>query len=221
MANITSATAPIVAVFESASSIRIIMIDNEPWFVAADVCSALNLQNPSVVCSKLDEDERSKFNLGRQGVVTIINESGLGCIILRCDDAIKQGTVAHKFRKWVTGEVLPSIRKTGSYSVKQEDPVATDGEPLTQEQLIYLKSKVSKVSHMFLTITRQKVTSMIYRRIKSTFRISRIDDLPQCGLAYAEMMLRMIEAESRRHWSNTAPVERKILSGLNLLEMEG
>ena len=51
--------------------------DGEPWFVLADVCAVLELSNPSMVASRLDDDERAKFNLGRQGEATIINESGL------------------------------------------------------------------------------------------------------------------------------------------------
>lgn len=85
-----------------------------PWFVLADVCAVLDLSNSSMVASRLDEDERSKLNLGRQGDATIINESGLYTVILRSDKP-----QAKPFRKWVTGEVLPSIRKTGSYQTSQ------------------------------------------------------------------------------------------------------
>lgn len=95
--------------------VRCITQGGEPWFVVADVCRVLSLANPSVVIQKLDDDERAKFNLGRQGETNVINESGLYTLILRCDDAIKPGTVAHSFRKWVTSEVIPQIRQTGSY----------------------------------------------------------------------------------------------------------
>ncbi len=101
-------------------SIRAINLKNEPWFVAEDVCKALGLSNPTMSLKSLDDDERSKFNLGRQGEVNIINESGLFTLTLRCRDALTQGTKPYLFRKWVTGEVLPSIRKTGSYTAKQE-----------------------------------------------------------------------------------------------------
>ncbi|ECD2968472.1 hypothetical protein EXQ18_09635 [Salmonella enterica subsp. enterica] len=110
-------TNPVVFSFES-HGIRTISINGEPWFIAEDVCSTLNLTNPSMSLKSLDEDERSKFNLGRQGEANIINESGLYTLILRCRDAVKQGTLPWRFRKWVTGEVLPAIRKTGNYSQK-------------------------------------------------------------------------------------------------------
>lgn len=101
--------------------VRIIEIDGEPWFVAADVCRVLDLSNPSMALDGLDDDERAKFNLGRSsngggGESNIISESGLYILILRCRDAIKKGTVPYRFRKWVTAEVLPSIRKTGMYA---------------------------------------------------------------------------------------------------------
>lgn len=91
-------------------SIRTLKINGEPWFVLADVCKVLELSNPTVVASRLESDERSKFNLGRQGETTIINESGLYSVILRSDKP-----QAKPFRKWVTSEVLPTIRKHGAY----------------------------------------------------------------------------------------------------------
>ena len=88
-----------------------------PWFVLADVCAVLEIKNPSDVLKRLDEDERARFNLGRQGEATIISESGLYAVILRSDKP-----QAKPFRKWVTSEVLPSIRKTGSYQTDESKP---------------------------------------------------------------------------------------------------
>lgn len=102
--------------------VRTLLIDNEPWFIADDVCKALKLTNPTMSLKSLDEDERSKFNLGRQGKVNIINESGLFTLILRCRDAVIKGTVPYRFRKWTTSEVLPSIRKTGRYEIQPQIP---------------------------------------------------------------------------------------------------
>lgn len=102
--------------FES-ESIRVISKDGDPWFVAKDVCEILGLTNPSMALESLDFDERAKFNLGRQGDTNIISESGLYVLILRCRDAVKPGTIPYRFRKWVTSEVLPQIRRTGSYEI--------------------------------------------------------------------------------------------------------
>ena len=100
--------------YNNSAEIRTVMIDNEPWFVLVDVCKVLELSNPTVVASRLEPDERSKFNLGRQGETTVINESGLYSVILRSDKP-----QAKPFRKWVTAEVLPSIRKHGLYATEE------------------------------------------------------------------------------------------------------
>lgn len=92
--------------------IRTVTKDGEPWFVAKDVCEALKHTNPTVAMQMLEDDERTKLSLGRAGEVNAINESGLYTLIIKSNLPN-----AKKFRKWVTGEVLPTIRKTGSYSV--------------------------------------------------------------------------------------------------------
>ena len=93
-------------------------IENEPWFVAKDVCDILELSNPSVALKNLDEDERTKLNLGRQGEANIISESGFYTLVLR-----SRKPIAKPFRLWVTCEVLPQIRQTGGYiPIKEEEP---------------------------------------------------------------------------------------------------
>lgn len=97
------------------NEVRIIQKDGEPWWVLKDVCGILEIKNPTDVVKRLDEDERARFNLGRQGETNIINESGLYNVILRSDKP-----EAKPFRKWVTSEVLPSIRKHGGYLTPQK-----------------------------------------------------------------------------------------------------
>ena len=86
------------------------MINAAPWFVATDVCKALELTNTTIATKRLDEDERSKFNLGRQGKTTIVNEAGLYNLILS-----SRKPEAKEFKHWITHEVIPSIRKHGAY----------------------------------------------------------------------------------------------------------
>ncbi|HHF4705191.1 TPA: P22AR C-terminal domain-containing protein [Haemophilus influenzae] len=106
--------------FES-NSIRTLAIDNEPWFVAKDVCDAIGLTNSRMSLIALDEDEKGVSLIytpsGKQEM-NIVSESGMYTLILRCRDAVKKGSVPHRFRKWVTAEVLPTIRKTGKYESK-------------------------------------------------------------------------------------------------------
>lgn len=97
--------------------VRTVIKEGEPWFVAKDVCDVLDIQNTTQATGRLDEDERSMFNIGRQGMTNIINESGLYSLILA-----SRKPEAKAFKKWVTSEVLPSIRKQGKYEVKASIP---------------------------------------------------------------------------------------------------
>lgn len=105
------------------SQVRTVEINNEPWFVLKDVCAVLDLASAHKVSERLDEDERNQIpltdSLGRKQETTIINESGLYNVILRSDKP-----EAKPFRKWVTSEVLPSIRKTGGYALPKDYPAA-------------------------------------------------------------------------------------------------
>ncbi|SFU93441.1 Phage antirepressor protein KilAC domain-containing protein [Methylobacterium sp. 174MFSha1.1] len=103
--------------------IRVAHVDDQPRFVATDVCKALKLTNPSVSLRVLDEDERSKIFLGPQGEALAVTEGGLYTLIMRCQRALVKGSTAWRFRKWATSEVLPAVRRTGSY-VAQAQPVA-------------------------------------------------------------------------------------------------
>lgn len=99
-------------IFESETfgKVRTLTINGEPWFVAVDVCSVLDLSNPTIAVSRLDEDERAKFNLGRQGDATIVNEPGLYTLVLG-----SRKPEAKAFKRWITHEVIPAIRKHGVY----------------------------------------------------------------------------------------------------------
>ena len=105
-----------IKVFENPifGQIRMVMVDDEPMFCLIDVCRALEIKNATDVAKRLDEDELTRLNLGgRAGESNFITESGLYAVIVRSDKPN-----AKKFRKWVTSEVLPSIRKHGAYATK-------------------------------------------------------------------------------------------------------
>ena len=95
---------------EAFGKVRTLNLNGEPWFVAVDVCSVLDLSNPTIAESRLDEDERAKFNLGRQGDATIVNEPGLYTLVLG-----SRKPEAKAFKRWITHEVIPAIRKHGVY----------------------------------------------------------------------------------------------------------
>ena len=94
------------------------MPEGEPWFVAADVCRALGLGNSSMAISKLDEDERTLISIegASNGLpVNAVNEPGLYSLVLG-----SRKPEAKAFKRWITHEVIPAIRKTGGYIAGQE-----------------------------------------------------------------------------------------------------
>lgn len=95
--------------------IRVVEKDGEPWFVAVDVCDILGLSNPTIAVSRLDKDERAKFNLGRQGDSTIVNEPGLYTLILG-----SRKPEAKAFKRWITHDIIPAIRKYGAYMTPEK-----------------------------------------------------------------------------------------------------
>nr|DAT43840.1 MAG TPA: repressor domain protein [Caudoviricetes sp.] len=108
-----------IQVFEYQNNkVRTVDMDGEAWFVLKDVCGVLDIADHKVVARRLDEDEVCQTpltdSMGRQQSTTIINESGLYHVILRSDKP-----EAAPFRRWVTNDVLPAIRKTGSYNAPQ------------------------------------------------------------------------------------------------------
>ena len=111
---------------ETPHAVRVIDRDGEPWFVAKDVCAVLDHSNYRMAVEPLDDDEKgvsSTYTLGGEQEVLIVSEGGLYTLILRSRQATTPGSAAHRFRKWVTGELLPQIRRAGRYS----DPDPTTG----------------------------------------------------------------------------------------------
>ena len=103
--------------FRDKFPVRVSDRDGAPWFVAADVCKALDLANPRNAVARLDEDERATVQIsdgGQPRKFNIISESGLYALIIRSNKP-----EAREFRKWVTAEVLPAIRRTGRYEAAE------------------------------------------------------------------------------------------------------
>lgn len=117
--------------------IRTISRDGAPWFVLRDVCDALGITQTKDVLFRLDEDEGDKIPLvdkkGQPHKMSIINESGLYSVIMRSNKP-----EAKRFRKWVTAEVLPSIRKTGRY---ENRPMTVAENLAAQAQLLVEQEK--------------------------------------------------------------------------------
>ena len=156
------------------SPIRVIAINNEPWFIAKDLCDTLGISNPSKAIINLDDDEKKivgstdipdyNLKLGSAGNgaqrLSLVSESGMYTLILRCRDAVKKGSVPHRFGKCVTSEVLPQIRKTGSYS------------KTTVDQRTGLRNAVN-----MLVSKKGLIYSDAYHLIHQRFNVESIEDL--------------------------------------------
>ena len=117
--------------FESQNVRVVVGQDGEPWFVAADVCSALSLPDTHKAVGRLDDDEKGRNSIPTPGgmqEMTAVNESGLFNLVLG-----SRKPEAKRFKRWVTHEVLPSIRKTGSYA----NPGSVDALPAPTQDRVH------------------------------------------------------------------------------------
>ncbi|MCM1529739.1 MAG: phage antirepressor KilAC domain-containing protein [Alistipes sp.] len=115
---------------EEFGKVRTVVKDGEPWFVLADICKVLEISNSRMVAGRLDTEELMSVKLtsgGQRREMTAVSESGLYAVILRSDKP-----QAKPFRKWVTTEILPTIRRTGGY-VANEDMFVENYLPFLDE----------------------------------------------------------------------------------------
>lgn len=120
-------------------AVRAVTLEGEPWFVAADVCRALGLGNSSDVIKRLDEDERTLVSIegASNGLpVNAVNEPGLYALILG-----SRKPEAKAFKRWITHEVIPEIRKTGGYIASQE---TMDDDQLLANALMVAQRKIAE-----------------------------------------------------------------------------
>lgn len=120
--------------------VRVVTIDGDPWFVLADLCAVLELSNPRMVAQRIGDDVSQAYPiedaLGRMQNTTVVSEAGMYEVVIRSDKP-----EAAAFRRWITGTVLPEIRKTGSYGAQLA---------LTDDQIV----------HQALTILTAKTTEL-------------------------------------------------------------
>lgn len=130
-----------VFTYQQKLNVRTVMKDGEPWFVAADVCRALEISNNRDAMSRLDNDEKADVGLTDGSQIrhmTAVNEPGLYNLVLGC-----RKPEAKEFKRWVTHEVLPTIRKTGEYKMAGMFDDAIDNI-LTPEAIAEMKEEARK-----------------------------------------------------------------------------
>ena len=108
-------------------TVRTMMIDDEPWFVAADLCAVLQINNVSDAVGRLDEDEVTLVSNEGGGNINIVSESGMYSLVLG-----SRKPEARRFKKWITSQLLPTLRRTGRYILHDAPPrplVSADIDP--------------------------------------------------------------------------------------------
>ena len=162
-----------------AHEIRLIDCSGEIWFVATDVAAVLAYRDVFNMLRNLDDDEKGTHNLSTHGgdqELSIISESGLYAAILK-----SRKSEAKRFRKWVTSEVLPAIRKTGHYELPNA------AQTLLLSELIHAKA------HTAPDALYRKAVSEIWSRFKNQFRVPRYADLPRDQLTDAILYVNALE----------------------------
>lgn len=142
------------------SPITVLVKGEAPWFIASQVAKAIHLTNPSVAIRALRNCERSKVTIdGRE--TNIISESGMYTLILRSQDAIKEGTPAFRFRVKVTDEILPAIRKTGRYEAPKPEYITVEHRWAIQKA-VSQKARGQSVHYQ-----------TVYRALKDHFKVEK------------------------------------------------
>lgn len=198
------------------NDVRTVEMNSEPWFVLKDVCAVLGLTDTGRTAERLDADELTRTTLvsgGQNREMYIINESGLYNVILRSDKP-----EAKPFRKWVTSEVLPSIRKTGGYIAGQES--MSDSELMAKALLVakrQIDAKTAQIEEMtpkavFADAVAASKTSILIGELAKILRQNGVEDMGQQRLF--EWMRNNGFLIRRKATDRNMPTQRAIEQGL-------
>ena len=182
--------------FES-TQVRTLGDSFNPLFVALDICKALGFKNPwDAVKQHVDPEDLSKEeitdSLNRKQLVNCVNESGMYALIFG-----SKLPSAKRFKKWVTSEVLPTIRKTGQYSTAEQSsevPTLTPAQQLLVRQAVASRAKIESKNYQ-----------TIYRAIYNRFQIARYDQLPQTDLNECLKFIQEVNLSVPEMARNTTP----------------
>lgn len=181
MANNSTAISSVIPFSFDGREVRTLLIEDQPWFVANDVSAALLYSEASAMTRHLDEDEKGLSivqTLGGDQEMLVINESGLYSAILRSRKA-----EAKRFKKWVTSEVLPAIRKSGGYI---HEPAMRPA--LSKEHWVAINQEIGAITSGWALSVDSK--NWIYNRMRVVFQVARVQDVPDDQFDLVMLMLR-------------------------------
>ena len=177
-------TAQIIPFKFEAREVRTLLIDDQPWFCAADVCASLAIGNASLAvngradrkCDGLDDDEKGIATVntpsGEQKML-VVNESGLYALIFK-----SRKKEAKNFQKWVTAEVLPAIRKHGRYEDSRNNLGTLIGETIGTNGFNMLGALVKGKVAQLPTATQRRATAKIWSQTHAAFGVRSAADIP-------------------------------------------
>jgi prophage antirepressor-like protein len=160
-----------VFLFEQRTPVRLLDRTGEVWFVLNDVCQALNLANPRRAAQRLDDDEKGVTigdTPGGQQLLSVINEAGLYSLILTSRKA-----EARRFKRWVTHEVLPRLRRSGKYEMHQTE-LLEQVVPYLHDQQLRILHAVQAVASDFGLVQVGRlpvVTGLSIQKIRRTLHL--------------------------------------------------
>jgi hypothetical protein len=195
-------TAQIIPFKFEAREVRTLLIDDQPWFVANDISEALQYSVASAMTRHLDDDEKgvsTVHTLGGEQEMLVINESGLYSAILRSRKA-----EAKRFKKWITAEVLPTIRKTGRYADTDSKMGTLIGETIGTNGFNMLGSLIKGKVVSLPAQTQRRATAKIWSQTHAAFGVRSAADIPASQLDAARNFIAAYALEGE--W--LPPVER-------------
>lgn len=157
-------------------AVRTLLIDDQPWFVASDICEALAIVNSRRALSRLDDDEKgvhSMNTLGGTQKLSILNESGLYSLILTSRKA-----EAKRFKKWVTSEVLPAIRKHGNYYDTRGTMDTLIGQTIGTNGFHMLGALIKGKVANLPTAAQRRASSNLWAQTHAAFGVRSAADIP-------------------------------------------
>lgn len=195
-------------------SVRIELVNNEPWFCLADICEILGLSHITETQKRLAEDGCSKIAVPVKQSVTgvqemwFINEPNLYRVIFRSNKA-----EATKFQDWVFNEVLPTIRKTGSYSAVPERTIIN--ELMNAE----LRQQMNNIVRYFRNSSNQ-VASNLWNIIKQQLHIQRIADMDKNDYPSVVEWLKQFQQTAYKNYMRECDVENQIIKSAASIRLD-
>ena len=195
----------------NSTEVRVLTIDNNPWFVAKDLCDVLEHSNSRMALERLDDDEKGVSNvytLGGSQEMSIVSESGMYSLVLT-----SRKPQAKAFKKWITSKVLPSIRKTGVYQIEPKAEVAQ--LPPQDIRIHQLRTDIEFFGQFGIDLTNPRYSQYVKDIVVNTIiGVASLPEVKEVWLGVAE------KAESMGYPANLVLKYRSTLGKFVKLNIE-